>query len=337
MPDIAQPPPVPASPAKPSAARPRARAKIVEDAGPPEDVPFGVQFARSLTGSESMGLTISMLLHAVVLVVLALRGLGVSIPVEELLIAGSQNVGFEHELEESVDVSLTKAGGEMKAEQLITPNDLLVAESPDFELPSSVDRTIARDAADGAGNDTREGTGNDEDGTGEAPSGDPEAGKVVKKGSFTVFYPKNPPPRRPYWIVISVKMPEGYKKRYSATDLAGTIRGNEFEESGGRTADYIQRIPWDKTLKLHPLYSKHTFRRVAKGRWTWLNPESRYRFIPVIDGTATIKIKIPGAAVAKIKDTIKIKSKLLDEEQELELIFKDKTTEGAGKKRKTRR
>jgi hypothetical protein len=45
------------------------------------------------------------------------------------------------------------------------------------------------------------------------------------------------------------------------------------------------------------------------------------RQLPVINGTAELLIRVPGAATALVKDSIKVYSRTLDEEQTIELVF----------------
>ncbi|MFQ5730933.1 MAG: hypothetical protein ACE5KM_03150 [Planctomycetaceae bacterium] len=278
---------------------------------------------RMLIGPESMGFTFSVLLHTLMLLVMALWVFDLTIPIEELLISGSSKVGIQHDLLESPEISLTAAGGELKAERLVPPSALLPPTSPDFELPAGVKQAVEKVAVEGAGNDDKQGDGNDDDGKAKAPTGGSRrTANAVTKGSFTAWtVPEKPVPRKPYYVIIEVRVPKKFGTRYKADDLAGIIRGNE--SKFGFDRDYRQRIPWDDTLKKlgGPTYRRHTFRIGARDKWIWLNPRARYKIIPVIGGRAKIAIKVPGADVPRIKDTITIRSKLLKEKQTLEIVF----------------
>ena len=114
----------------------------------------------------------------------------------------------------------------------------------------------------------------------------PEDVKIYNKGSFTVWtVPNNPKPGEGYSIVISVSLPD-HLKRYRADDLSGFVIG---------TDGYRQPI---------------------------LGPEHRRRivYLPVIDRHAQLTIEVPGA-VARVQDTLEIRSTMLNEEQKLKIEF----------------
>lgn len=324
MPETATPPPLPPRVGPPApAAVPPAGA----NAAPAEDAfqQFDAGVLRLLIRPESWGLTFSMLLHVLMLLIMALWVFPGKIPLEELLTIGSHSkVGIEHNLTESPEISLTAAGGELKAERLVAPSELLVPPSPDFELPASVDRSLARDAAEGIGKDKKQGVGNEDEGIASAPTGGAKrTGNAVTRGSFTAWtVPEKPKPRQPYYVLIEIRVPKKFGKRYKADDLSGSIRGND-STVNAKYKDYEQEIPWDRKLPLlgGPTYRRHTFRIDARKNWIWLNPRARHKIVPVVNGTAKIAIKVPGAAVQRVKDTINIRSKLLNEKQKLEIVF----------------
>jgi hypothetical protein len=105
---------------------------------------------------------------------------------------------------------------------------------------------------------------------------------AITKGSFTVWTePEDPLPRQRYNIVIQVKVPKSVKQ-FRLRDLTGDVRG---------TDGYYKQIKYGATDK--------------KG---------------VKDGIVQLQIAIPGA-VQLIKDTIRIKSDMLKEEQTIEIVF----------------
>ena len=105
---------------------------------------------------------------------------------------------------------------------------------------------------------------------------------AVTKGSFTVWTdPEDPIPGRNYDIVIQVKLPKSMTT-YRLRDLEGTVRG---------TDRYFKAIQYPSNE-----------RRAVK------------------DGVVQVRVPIPGAAVL-VRDTIKIRSKVLDEEQTIEIVF----------------
>ncbi len=114
----------------------------------------------------------------------------------------------------------------------------------------------------------------------------PKSGGVVTKGSFTAWTePQDPKPNEDYSIVILIRLPERVNK-YRVSDLSGQVIG---------TDRYRQSIPGAEMLRTTT-------------------------YLPVQQGMAQIVVKVPGAA-RLVKDTIRLKSKLLNEEQDLEIEF----------------
>ncbi|MBX3437333.1 MAG: hypothetical protein KF861_07590 [Planctomycetaceae bacterium] len=135
-----------------------------------------------------------------------------------------------------------------------------------------------------------------------------EPRNAVKVGSFTAWtipiarHPgeqpqsgDSPRPGQDYHIVIQVKIP-GNRHAYNISDLSGKVIG---------TDGYLLIIP------------AQAFVQEENGR---LVPARIGRRLEVVDGVVQILIRVPGAE-ALVKDTIKVKSKLLKEDQTLELIF----------------
>ena len=102
------------------------------------------------------------------------------------------------------------------------------------------------------------------------------------KGSFSAWTdPRDPKPNENYSIVIQIRLPEKIKK-YRGSDLTGTVTG---------TDRYKQTI--------------------------------RFRYseqFPVEDGLVEIRIPVPGGGF-RVRDTIRIESKLLKEKQTFEIEF----------------
>ncbi len=110
---------------------------------------------------------------------------------------------------------------------------------------------------------------------------------AVSKGSFTIWAePENPEPLESYTIYTRVKLPKG-PHSYDIGDLSGSLMGTDgfAIPLGGRDSAY-------STLAFSP--KRHS---------------------------ATMMTEVPGAKTSGIKDTIIIKSKLLKEEQQIELVF----------------
>jgi hypothetical protein len=130
----------------------------------------------------------------------------------------------------------------------------------------------------------------------------PESGLAVTKGSFTAFtIPAHPQPMESYRIVIEVRLPSDIK-RFRVSDLNGEVRGSD---------GYTQKIPYDSRTPYAAGYP---------------TPEKKIEILQastaldVIDNKIQIVIKIPGGE-RLVKDVIRIRSRKLNEEQELTLVF----------------
>lgn len=179
--------------------------------------------------------------------------------------------------------------------------------------PFSQDRRLVP-VLDTANNHSEDSNAED-DGVGNAGEGSriPEPENAVKVGNFSVWnWPINgsmigpdiqhgvpgeaPKVGQHYSIVIRVKVPED--RTY--------VRLAEFSGSVIGTDGYEQKIPDDAWY----------YRRsgeLVKARYT--------HRIPVIDGTAEIMIRVPGALRRAVKDTIHVRSRTIDEEETIELVF----------------
>lgn len=271
----------------------------------PEEQTWWQRAVDQFNGNEGAGYAISFLVHAVLLVLLA-------IPVFNSF---EGDEGFTTLVDNPADDQVT----------FDAPLDTLVA-SPEeasssekfetklFDPTSSYQQSIPQLQVDTDMSVKKEGDGTGADGTfGGGRIAEPE--NAIKVGSFSVWpwpilsgrRPLNgeirhgtpgeaPKARQDYSIVIRIKVPEN-KKFVRLSDYSGSVVG---------TDGYTQKIPDDA----------YYFR--ASGQLVKARANHR---MPVIDGTAEILIKVPGAAFAEIKDTIKVYSRILDEEQEIELTF----------------
>lgn len=171
-----------------------------------------------------------------------------------------------------------------------------------------------------AGNDGRgKGGGNGDGGGGGRGGGDgpgggnmAQPGNAVVVGSFAVWHvpikadiksapllgtPGDAPSRyQDYFIVIQIRLPRD-KDTYRLADLSGEVVGTDL---------YTQKIP------------KGAMMQRPDGRIVRADPVKSFK---VKDGVAQLLIRVPGAD-AFVRDTIKIQSEMLDEEQELVLTFK---------------
>ena len=130
----------------------------------------------------------------------------------------------------------------------------------------------------------------------------PEGGKVVSKGSFSAWtVPEDPEPRKDYMIVIRIRLPEK-TKLYRISDLSGKVEGSDF---------YVQHLPFDPERKdLIP-------RTERGGQIVPVRKNDRLR---VIKNHVQIMIPVEGAA-SLVRDAIQVKSRMLKEDQQLEIVF----------------
>ena len=176
-------------------------------------------------------------------------------------------------------------------------NDVVLEDFVDLEveLPSvsssdTLQKTLSLSPGDLA--PVLGGTGSEGSGSGGGGSGDGIGFKLpagaVRKGSFAAWtIPKDPEPRQDYLIVIQVILPESVTT-YRKEDITGYMRGDD----GYQT----------------PI-GECRGRKCEKDYYGVFDMERKQ-----------FAIKIPGAA-AKVKDVIEIRSKILKEEQTLEIIF----------------
>ena len=130
----------------------------------------------------------------------------------------------------------------------------------------------------------------------------PTGGKSVTKGSFTAWtIPEDPVVLEPYLIVIQIALPKRVR-RYRISDLSGSVTG---------TDKYDQILPWDSRNPTSTLKTND------EGDLIPVKPQSR---LPIREQRVQLIIKIPGAK-KQATDTIRIKSKILKEEQTLEIVF----------------
>lgn len=115
-------------------------------------------------------------------------------------------------------------------------------------------------------------------------------GEVVEPGQL-------PREGQDYRIYVQIAVPKE-RKTYSVDDLSGEIVG---------TDGYKQLIP----QRAWVMDDKGNLVRAVGGR----------SYLPVRDGVAEIVFKVEAASKAGVQDTIRIRSRLLDEEQSLTLIF----------------
>lgn len=112
----------------------------------------------------------------------------------------------------------------------------------------------------------------------------------------------SPLPYQDYYIVLQIDVPEG-KTRFPLGDLKGEVIG---------TDGYRQEIPSNK-----PGRDTHLKIKGRDGYYV-----TAPKTIPVKDGIVEIFVFVPGAK-DQVLDTIRISSRMLDESQELEIVFEE--------------
>lgn len=232
---------------------------------------------------------LSMVLHLVVLIIFS------------LIIWHTQG-GSTH----STELGIAEATGE----ELLNPQSFEISAGsegvedsvPEIEplpiaLPKPLEPTIDSvpvelpGIADGAGEDSKDQAGSGSDRKFELPRG---AG-VVRRGSFAAWtMPPDPRVGQDYVIVVEINLPAGVKN-YDRDDLSGKLIGSD---------GYMIKIPDGREFN-------------GQG---WGRPYRRPRF-HVGDDVARIVFFVRGARERLVRDTIRIRSRLLQESQQLEIIF----------------
>ncbi|MCG8585446.1 MAG: hypothetical protein MI757_12110 [Pirellulales bacterium] len=219
------------------------------------------------------------------------------------------------------------------------------ADSPLHLFPTGDDKWAPVPNALGpGGNEGGKGSNGDRSGTrsGKGASGrDGAPSYAVRKGSFAAWtVPKDPRPLRPYKIIIQVTLPKDIEE-YTKNDLRGYVTGTdgyrqripqkeakiptraELEEmiesgmvrlgNGGNSGDRMARAGKASSAERSKLKSL-----LRMGRLKMSKPAGgtfEYR-----NGRARLSVTVPGAR-NRVRDVIEIGSKILDEEQVLEIEF----------------
>ena len=196
------------------------------------------------------------------------------------------------EFTEIMDLTVEPAGSSANQLPQLTKIPITNAEA---EISSSLlDSTASNAGNNGEGGDTDEGFG--------FMFSMPEGGKVVSKGSFSAWtVPEDPEPRKDYMIVIRIRLPDKIKL-YRISDLSGKVEGSD---------DYKQYLPFDPNRK------DLAARSERGGQIVKLRSSSRLR---VIKNHVQIMIPVLGGN-SLIRDTIHVKSRMLQEDQKLEIEF----------------
>lgn len=292
-----------AKPAKKSRFQPKSNGPkgpelgIAVESDDDEPLPWKERAVRWVLGVAGAGYGLSVLLHLIFfgslsVVVVTSKAMnspggleGFNSPGAEVAVDGVENGSIDPGGSSGLD-ELT-APIEMPNVEVVRSiqNDLARTMSPEAPAEFLRDVGTATGNATGKGKGTGNGVG---DGTGDGkglPFAMPQGGgaKVTRKGRFTAWTdPQDPEPGQNYRIIIQIELPDNIK-RLPKRDLVGSyVKG---------TDSYLDTIPND-----------------TRG------------FFPGNSQRVQVVVFVPGAS-ALVKDTIKIKSRLLKEEQTLEIVF----------------
>lgn len=239
--------------------------------------------------AESYGA--SLLVHALLLFCMSLYIFQLRADNDALALVASEANTLPTEFEEIVALQLDSAGN---ADETALPQNQTVPFQADPLVSSDAAIDFAKYAGSGDGQQGDDSTGL----LFQLPSG----GKVVSAGSFTAWtVPKDPRPGEDYKIVIMIKVPEKHR-RYRISDLSGQVTGTDgfkLEIPFGRFRDRFGTRIQRSTELVFP-------RRSDSAR--------------VVDGNVQIVVDVPGAT-RLVKDTIELKSRMLKDEQTLEIEF----------------
>ncbi len=267
-----------------------------------------------LWGPEGKSFSVSFLVHGILLAIL-------SIPL-------SQNLSRTKEIEPIIEVFEGTEGGDTIGDFIDAPVLQMGASQGfnEFEAPR-FDEGVSDYAipTSGALSDSA-GTSGSEEGDGSADLAGAvggyllrEPGNAVKAGRFTAFSrpinvvgrgsrkreefgePGDPPLEgQAYFIVIQIQV-DKRRKSYQISDLIGSVVG---------TDGYTQKFPEGVYIlddEGEPVEVK------------------RSKPIRVVDGIVQLLMRVPGAK-SEVRDNIYLKSKMLREEQNLQLIFQSRSS-----------
>ncbi|WP_139228627.1 hypothetical protein [Planctomicrobium piriforme] len=283
---------------------------------------FWVKFWERLNGEDGAAYLLSFVFHLVLLAVLAIPVIQSMQREAEVttIISGDGNEAELGTIGDPINTGLDLATIEpVVGDDMGKP----VLDNIQAEIASTTD--INPDemlALKGAAAATAPGAGQGEPGAGGGKKGTngtgnsprvAEPGNAIRAGSFSVWpWPiagkdvkgnilhgdPGSPPRvfQDYHIVIRLKVPRE-RKSVNLSDFSGDVLG---------TDKYYQKIPQDAWF----FTTGGELVRARTGK-----------AIPVVDGTAELLIRVPGAGSPRVRDTITVYSRVIDEEQKIELVF----------------
>ncbi|MCH7686302.1 MAG: hypothetical protein IH899_06435 [Planctomycetes bacterium] len=253
----------------------------------PEELSWQQKAIRRLAGFAATGYGVSLLFHVVMLILFSLFILPHALDNRfQINATEGEREGAEDKLVELVD---TRLDFPSKTLDSMSPINLMPIPLPTHDSARVIE-TIQQRIDAGLGDF------DGEDGGGAFPGGGKKGKNAVTKGSFTAWtVPDDPRPGQPYFIFIEVNLPKKIR-RYDSKDLTGHVIG---------TDGYTTPIGYYGGGRITP-----------EGRWH----ERRYygRFNR---RKKQLVIPIPAAREALVEDTIKVRSKVLKEEQSLKIVF----------------
>lgn len=254
------------------------------------DSPWTQRALDWLLGGAAVGYAVSLFIHFLLLAVFSLivlhAGNGGSVLSTEL---GVEEEGAEEFLDtRAFEVSSGLEG----AEEPIAVVDSVPLPMPEMDL--QVATAIAPElngVADGDGESDATSTG-----TGAGPTFElPRGGNAVHQGSFTAWtVPADPRVGQDYLIVVEVEIPKE-TGRYTRADLAGQLVGTDGYKVLIPDGREFNGLGWSRPRR------QPAFRREGN--------------------KARIVFFVRGAHTAMVRDTILIRSHLLDEQQKLQIVF----------------
>ena len=252
-----------------------------------ENLSWQQKVIRRLAGFAAMSYGVSLLFHVVMLILFSLFFLPHALDNRfQINATEGEQEGAEDKLVEIVDTRLDVPSPKPDS---LTPVTLMPIPLPTDDSTRVID-TI-RQRIDGDFSDLE-----GEDGGGAFPFGGKKGKNAVTKGNFTAWtVPDDPRPGQPYFIFIEVNVPKKIR-RYDSKDLTGHVIG---------TDGYTTPIGFHGGGRVTPEGRYHP--RKYYGRF---NRRKKQRVI-----------RIPPARGALVEDTIKVRSKILKEEQSLKIVF----------------
>jgi len=244
-----------------------------------------------LTGPESRSLLTSFAVHAVLLLMLSYILFSQISSNDAISLVMSDSNSLPIELKE-VDLSMQASGADAET-------------APQFK---KIEQQSTKSVLDTELNDLlklqgSEGTGAGDEGFGLAFKM-PTGGQVVRKGSFAAWtVPKDPRPGQAYDIVVQIQLPKTLR-RYPISDLTGRVVG---------TDKYTLDIPYENQLNRYGT-------KIQKRKGGPLVFAKRRDYVIVVDARAQVIIHVEGAEQL-VEDTIEVRSRMLKENQKLEIEF----------------